>query len=150
MESVEEFLSLSSELTGFESIELRGAAVGEEYLRWLIASFPAVLGDLLEVWRRILADYPPSEREVHLRRDVMADPRLGPFARSLVVLWYTATWNALPEEWSAAYGGGASDASHVFGGAYAEGLAWKAARAHPVGAKPTGFGSWALAPGEGR
>jgi hypothetical protein len=141
----EEFLSLSSELTGFERIELLGTGVSDTYGSWLQESFPAPLGQLLETWRGILANDPPGGREEALRREVLADPLLGPFARAILVLWYTATWYALPADWPGTRDG-TPVPNQVIPGAYPEGLEWKVAGAHPTGSKPTGFGSWGLPP----
>jgi hypothetical protein len=67
----------------------------------------------------------------------------------VILLWYTANWNPLDESWSETYGGHAADQAQAFGYAYPEGLMWKAAGTHAMGAKPTGFGTWAFAPPEG-
>jgi len=147
-EDLDAFCSLSAALSGFDDVELRATGVGETYLAWLLRVFGDVMAELLGVWRTIEADDPPDRREAALREKVLADPTLGPLARAVLVLWYTATWRPLSADWSAAHGkhpGG--DEGFVFGTAYPEGLMWRAAvGAHPAAAKPTGFGSWALAP----
>jgi hypothetical protein len=139
-----DFVGLSVELTGFDEAELLGTGSTDIYYGYLAGTFPDVLAELLAAWRRI-AILPPDEREAAVRREILADPKLGPFARAVLVLWYTATWNALPAEWSQAYGYH-GDANQTFGPAYPEGLVWKAAHLHPGGAKPTGFGTWAFEP----
>jgi hypothetical protein len=138
-----DFLGLSVELTGFKEVELRATGAAEIYLGFLTQAFPDVLPALLAAWRAI-AHLP--DREAAVRRKILADPKLGPFGRAVIVLWYTATWNKLPAEWSEAYGQHPEDVTQAFGRAYPEGLVWKTADIHPGGAKPTGYGTWALPP----
>jgi hypothetical protein len=61
---------------------------------------------------------------------VLADPTLGPVARDLIVLWYCGSWRG----------------EVVSPEAYVAGLQWVAAGAHPIGARPQGFGAWSLSP----
>jgi hypothetical protein len=141
------FIALSAELTGFDEVELRGTGVADRHLEWLAAGFPDVVPELLDAWRRVAGE-PAERREQAVRDAILADPKLGPFARAVTLLWYTANWNQIDESWSEAYGGHAADQNQAFGYAYPEGLMWKAAETHPMGAKPTGFGTWAFAPPE--
>jgi hypothetical protein len=140
-----DFLGLSAELTGFDEVELLGTGATEIYRGFLAGAFPDVLPELLAAWHAI-AHLP--DREAAVRREILADPKLGPFARAVIVLWYTATWNQLPAEWSQAYGQHPKDVNQTFGPAYPEGLVWKTANIHPGGAKPTGYGTWAFPPRE--
>jgi hypothetical protein len=144
-ETRESFISLSAAITGFAGLELEATGVADLYLRFLASTFPDVLDRLLATWRTIERDYPETEREAALRVLVMPDPELGPFARTLLGMWFTATWTKMPADWSQAYGDH-GDVTAVVAGAYSEGLAWRAGGLHPQGAKPTGFGSWALPP----
>lgn len=143
-EHVAGFYSLSVELTGFDEVDLRETGVGELYLDWLMRTFADVLPELLATWREVQSTCPPGERGAGLRDSILDHPVLGPFARSLLLLWYTATWSP-PWWWMAADHPGGGNLS--FGAAYPEGLMWRAAvGAHPGGAKPTGFGTWAFQP----
>jgi hypothetical protein len=140
-EHVDDFYSLSVALTGFDDVELLGTGVGNLYLKWLMRVFPDVMPELLTAWRNIERDVPPAERPVALRQTILGDAVLGPFARSVTVLWYTATWR--PPDGSER----PENVDRSFGVAYPEGLMWRAAiGAHPGGAKPTGFGTWAFRP----
>lgn len=139
------FRSLSAVLTGFSELELEATGVGELYLGFLLATFPDVLDELLLAWATIEREYPPAGREAGVRAMLLADPKLGPFARSLLGMWYTATWTAMQPDWSAAYGDH-HDVTAVIKGAYPGGLVWRAGGLHPQGANPTGFGTWALPP----
>jgi hypothetical protein len=102
-----------------------------------------VLEELLAKWPTVAR---ARDRDAALRREILADPKLGPFARAILALWYTATWNQLPASWSKAYGRHAEDVNQGFASSYPEGLMWGAGGLHPQGAKPTGFGSWARPP----
>ncbi|MGD1058217.1 MAG: hypothetical protein ABR992_12490 [Solirubrobacteraceae bacterium] len=141
------FVRLSVELTGFSEVELLGTGVAPVYLAWLDERFADVLAELLEAWRRVQSGYPPESREQGVRQQILADEKLGPFARAIILLWYTAAWYPPPGEWSAIYGGRAGDTDTVaIPGAFPESLVWRAAGAHPSAAKPTGFGTWSLPP----
>jgi hypothetical protein len=143
----DDFISLSAELTGFSEVELLGTGNGDLYLGWLARSFPDVLPELLAAWRTVVSHYPPGEREAALRGAILDDPKLGPFARAVLALWYAATWTPLGADWSKAYGEHAEDVGRAFGAAYPEGLMWRArVGAPPEATKPTGFGTWAFPP----
>jgi hypothetical protein len=145
-ERADAFLSLSVALTGFSRHELTATGSTDLYLHWLCGEFPTVFTEMLERWREIERNHPSGEpRERALHRHLLAERRLGPFARNLALLWYTATWQALPLAWAGAHHQ-PKVAARAFASAYPESLAWKAAGTHPVGANPTGFGSWALPP----
>lgn len=144
---VDDFYSLSVALTGFDDVELRGTGVGHVYMEWLLRVFPDVMAKLLAIWRDIEREVPSGERSAALERLVLADGVLGPFARSVLVLWYTATWR--PPDWAWTEADSPENVDRAFGVAYPEGLMWRAAiGAHPGGAKPTGFGTWAFRPRE--
>lgn len=146
-EHVGDFYSLSVALTGFDEVELLRTGVGHLYLTWLMRVFPDVMPELLTAWRDIERDVSPAERPVALRQTILGDAVLGPFARSVIVLWYTATWR--PPAGAPTGAENPENVNRSFGVAYPEGLMWRAAiGAHPGGAKPTGFGTWAFAPRE--
>lgn len=103
--------------------------------------FGDVTPELLTAWRTIESDHPPADRQAALKESILADAKLGPFARSVLMLWYTATWT--PPAWTSDPGKHPENVPRAFGAAYPEGLMWRAAvGAHPSGAKPTGFGTW--------
>ena len=57
------------------------------------------------------------------------------------------TWYVLPVEWREAYAAGDRDRTFVVSPeSYTEGLLWPAVGAGPSGAKPLGYGMWAMAP----
>jgi hypothetical protein len=139
------FVGLSSELTGFTPLELAGTGAIDVYRGWLRRAFPGELDELLGRWPAVLKS---RDRAAGLQREILDDAKLGPFARGILGLWYTATWNQLPESWAKAYGRRPEDVNRAFAASYAGGLAWSAGGLHPQGAKPTGFGIWALPPHE--
>lgn len=141
----EAFLALSAELTGFSELELTATGVAPIYLGFLSQQFDDVTAEVIAAWEAIVREVAPVGRADALRARVLSDAKLGPFARNVLALWYTATWTKMPAEWSGQYGDH-HDTTEVFGAAYPEGLEWRAGGLHPQGAKPTGYGSWALRP----
>ena len=107
------FLELSARLTGWSLFDLRATGMLDDYVAAVDARLPQGLLDEL-----LAADGGEDA--------VMDDTRLGPLARSLVLLWYTGSWTApagmppppsrLPVVISAS--------------AYRAGLMWRAAGAH--------------------
>lgn len=141
------FYRLSSELTGFDEVQLRGTGCGETYLQTLQAILPPGLTEaLLQAFRRVLVDY-PERIAFGLRILILGDPQLGPVARNLICLWYSGTWYMLPEAWRTSYGASPEDVDHVVSAeAYRQGLMWLTIGAHAQGAKQQGYGSWRFAP----
>jgi hypothetical protein len=140
------FLALSAALTGFGSVELEATGLVDAHLEELAAIVgDDTLGQLLGTAAEVLAA--EGDRERLLARRILAQPRLGPVARNLVVLWYLGQWDQLPQDWRDTYGASPLDTSRVVSAAaYREGLVWPAVGAHPMGAKPTGYASWASRP----
>lgn len=138
------FIGLSALLTGFKEVQLTGTEVAEDYLATLRAILPAdILADLLAAYARL----PAEGRERAAASTILGDPKLGPVAKNLILLWYTGVWNQLPDIWRRANGASEKDVTHlVSGAAYRSGLQWVAAGAHPPGAAHQGFGSWSLEP----
>jgi hypothetical protein len=132
-------------LTGFGRVELLGTGLAQDYLTAADGALPdGVLDELLDAFGRL----PPGpDREDAVRSQILADPKLGPVARNLILMWYSGTWPALPDAWREAYGASPLDKNHVVSAeAYQAGLQWIAAGAHPAGARQQGFGAWAAAP----
>ena len=144
-ERLESFVALSSLLTGFDEVRLWGSGVAEEHLNVLDDVVAAdVVSGLIAAFERLPTD---SGRENAAAATILGDPRLGPVARNLIVLWYSGVWTQLPAAWREAYGASPLDTTRVTSGAaYRAGLQWPVAGAHPPGASHQGFGSWALEP----
>jgi hypothetical protein len=126
-----DFIALSVQLTGFSRVSLLGTGMADEYLQVLGSALPAgVLDDLLAAWS-------PDAGSVAA---ILRDPKLGPVARNLTILWYCGTWAPLPGAAPTAPSG------VVSAQAYQQGLQWVAAGAHPMGARQQGYGAWAEPP----
>ncbi|MGA2075110.1 MAG: hypothetical protein ABSH52_16590 [Terriglobia bacterium] len=144
-ERLDQFLGLSTALTGFDGLELRGTGVAGEYLRALDDSLPGgIVDELLAAYTKLPEG---AEREAAFSKNILDDPKLGPVVQRLTMLWYCGTWTQLPDAWRAAYGISPHDTSRVVSPeAYLAGLQWVAAGAHPPGSAQQGFGSWAVDP----
>jgi len=139
------FVALSAFLTGFDEIQLLGSGLAEEHFAVLTDVLPAdIVQDLLAAF-----DALPSgdDRQAAASTTLIADPRLGPVARNIIVLWYSGTWTQMPSAWRDAYGASPLDTTRTTSGAaYRAGLQWLVAGAHAPGAAHQGFGAWALQP----
>src|SRR3954454_3838700 len=146
----DDFLALSSALTGFSVFRLKGTGQAPQYLSTAIEIIgePTVRA-LLSTFRFVAGDAGDDQEALErgIRRDILSDGRLGPVARNLIKLWYVGTWYALPVEWREAFATTDRDRTFVVSpDAYTEGLLWPAVGANPSGAKPLGYGMWAMAP----
>jgi hypothetical protein len=139
-----QFLQLSAGLTGFGRVQLLGTGMADEYLRTLEELLPAgVLDELLAAYDRA----EDGGGEAAVASEILSDPKFGPIARNVILLWYCGTWTELPEAWRSAYGTSPLDTNRVVSAAaYQGGLQWVVAGAHPIGARPQGYGAWAVAP----
>jgi hypothetical protein len=141
---LEDFLALSAELTGFTTYDLAGTGQASLYLQ----TMRDIVGDdtvsaLIKAFRNIDA----NAMERGLRIDILSDERLGPIARNVIKMWYVGSWYELPGEWRERFGENDKDRTFVVSPAsYVEGLMWPAIGANPSGAKPLGYGSWAMPP----
>ncbi|MER5811007.1 hypothetical protein ABT143_22925 [Streptomyces sp. NPDC002033] len=121
---IEEFLALSSRLTGFGPGELREGAPPAELLAVLLEEVGA------GAWRRLAAE-PDAP-----------DPELRAAAETLIRLWYTGS---LPER----SGRGGPASSPVSARAHAGALVWRAVGVPAPGTSAPGFGSWSGPVGSG-
>ncbi|GAA2740200.1 hypothetical protein [Kitasatospora cinereorecta] len=142
------FTELSVALTGFDRAELAGTGLIETYYTTLLR----IIGEreaghlFLAAAEALAADRRNHDGEA-LRRQVVENPRYAPVIVSLIKLWYLGSWYPLSGGYRDINGSTAEDVEHVVSPqAYREGLVWIAAGAHPMGAKPPGFGSWAEPP----
>ncbi|MBX9456565.1 MAG: hypothetical protein KL863_11400 [Rhizobium sp.] len=142
---LEPFLALSAILTGFREVQLSGTEVAQQHLDVLREALPAaIVDDLFTAFKRLPAG---DGREKAVAATILGDPKLGPVAKNIILLWYTGMWNQMPEIWRRAHGASVRDVTHLpSGAAYRAGLQWAVAGAHPPGASHQGFASWALEP----
>jgi hypothetical protein len=139
------FVELSSALSGFSQVILRGTGMTQTYLRKVESIVPeSLLNRLFDTFA--------NSAEDSGRRDLSAilnDPDLGPVVRAIAVLWYCGSWTELPEAWRARNGEVPEDTTGVVSGAaYQAGLQWTVVGGHPAGARQQGFGAWSTAPAE--
>jgi hypothetical protein len=144
------FLDLSVRLTAFAVFDLHGTGQVEPYLATVeAATGEDALDELLAAYERLLGESRQDGSAVDglLRREILADAKLGPIARNIIKLWYIGTWYELPSAWRESFGTREQDFTHVVSpAAYTEGLLWPAIGANPNGAKAPGYGSWAQPP----
>jgi len=142
----DQFLEMSALLTGFDRAQLLGTGLTGSYLRALDAVLPeGVPDELLDAFGRLPGG---ADGEAAVGSAILDDPKLGPVAQNVILMWYCGTWTALPDAWRSAYGTSPLDTDHVLSAAaYQAGLQWVAAGAHPAGARQQGYGAWAVAPG---
>lgn len=146
----ERFLTLSALLTGFESVELLGSGVAQEYYKQVSSIIGNnIFQQLLVTSSLIIERYGNNEDalETAIRREILANVKLGPVAKNIIQLWYLGSWMQMPQSWRIRYGNNPGDITKVVSSqAYQEGLVWSVIDAHPPGAKQPGFGSWAHLP----
>jgi len=140
------FLSLSTELTGFELIRLLGTGMQLTYFDIVCDRTGKDNSDLLwKEWKMVQSKADDIEEAIRVR--ILSHPQLGPMARNIITLWYLGQWNQMPATWRSNYGSQPSDVTQIISGeSYKEGLVWMAIDAHPMGAKQPGFDSWSAPP----
>lgn len=156
MDTLQRFTALSEALTGFNAAELHSTGMVKTYYDTLTGILGgATVGELLSAWRGVVAVAEGDQDRLvaALESSILGDPKLGPVASNLVVLWYLGQWTEMPATWRARYGASAYDQTQVVSAeAYRQGLVWSAIHAHPMSAKQQGYASWSLPPngGQGR
>jgi hypothetical protein len=149
-DSLEQFLSLSVGLTGFDRAALLGTGLLQEYYQQIVSvTGEAISQQLWEVARQLSARTSDNgaDLDVAIRCELMASPKFGPIARNIVQLWYWGAWIELPQAWRNQYRTSSQDVTHfTSAAAYQQGLIWKAMGTHPQGAQQPGYGSWSLKP----
>jgi hypothetical protein len=142
------FLNMSVVLTGFKKYRLLGTGQAELYFE-KIEKIVGVktMSDLLTTFNKVAACNDEVKMNDGLRAEILSDPKFGPIARNIILVWYVGTWYQLPNDWCEAYGQSPLDETFVMSPlAYTEGLLWPAVGAHPPGAKAPGWDSWGNEP----
>ena len=146
---MDDFLTLSAELTGFTDFDLLGTGQAESYLATVTEVVGAeILTGLLSAYRNDVTETGDERlRAEQLDRAVLSDGRFGPVARNILKLWYAGIWFELPDDWVAMYTPGHPNLKFTPSAqAYAESLLWVTIGANPPGARAPGYGSWAEPP----
>jgi Membrane bound FAD containing D-sorbitol dehydrogenase len=121
------FFSLSKYLTGESGLD---RALAEAHLKRLRSvSNLATLAKLLAQWQAAQKNPAQTERMI---KKILADPILGPLAKTLIMLWYTGGIK------------NPDDGTWVIETAadYFNALSWKVAGSHPPGLSNQFFGHW--------
>jgi hypothetical protein len=143
------FLDLSAALTGFHRTVLEGTGVVDAHCTLVREIVGAdFFGSVMNAASAALGRRTVAARDRAIRTELVEHQAFGPLVSSLIALWYLGQWTALPDDWFAQQNlaPSPSNTTHVPPGAYVEALAYRAAGAHPPGARPPGHGSWSIPP----
>ena len=148
--SIEDFINLSTVVTGFSRFELYGTGQVSAYYEAIAKVVgQEILSELLETFSNLYERSPEdaSALDREMRTKIFGSEKLGPIARNIIKLWYVATWYQLPQAWRDRFGIKPNDVTFVVSPqAYPEGLLWSAIGVNPPAAKPPGYGSWSNPP----
>ncbi len=146
------FLDFSAEVTGFSRFDLEGTGQADLYFDTVLNMIgEKILTELLETFQK----FDKSAKKKHnptiltegLRSEILTSATLGPVARNIIKLWYTATWEKLPKSLESWYGIDQTNSPFIPSPqSYPEGLVWKAIGVNPPGAKAPGYGTWSEPP----
>jgi hypothetical protein len=133
--ALQQFIDLSSLLTGFDRFELLGTGQAAFYYEWVqthaAESFPTLLATYGQL---------PTETAQHssfVATHLLGSEKLSTLVRSIIKLWYLGQWYS-PDN--------LKDTQIPSANSYQQGLVWNAIHAHPQGAKQQGFGAWSEPP----
>ncbi len=136
---VADFVDRCVPLAGFPAFDLYATGMAERYLETARQQVgPAAFAEFWAAWSAALDERggPQDLSPVHLE-----------VARALAYLWLTGSWPRLAPAAHAALRRQMANAEFVVAPeAYVEGLVWRTFHGHPAGAKPPGFGTWAVRP----
>jgi hypothetical protein len=145
------FLQFSSLITGFSPFKLEGTGLIDIYQDLIEKALGEKQRDFYAMIRDVLSVPTIDEREDKVAREVVDSVVYWPVVKALISLWYLGYWQ-LGDDWYAAAGVpalapvGSGGSGVPCAAAYTEQLSYRAAGAHPPGAKPTGFGGWSIRP----
>jgi hypothetical protein len=136
----DQFLDLSSYLTGFSKTDLLGTGMLDVYFDTVNANAGKAAAQTF--WQEVGAILDESkgkeEKALALIRERLMGKSSGiTLPQKIILLWYTGCWT-----------GDDMSSGIVSSEAYRQSLLWPAITAHVPGAKQPGFGSWSLSPDE--
>ncbi len=133
------FVTLSVPLTGFAEFDLHATGMAQLYLY----TAQRQVGET-----RFDAFLDTVEKESNPWVDPLALTSTDrEIARAVTYLWYTGAWPRLAVAAHADLRREVPNAEFVVApSAYTEGLVWRTFNGHPMGAKPPGYGTWAIEP----
>ncbi|MCB0666228.1 MAG: hypothetical protein KDC80_10415 [Saprospiraceae bacterium] len=145
----EQFLALSSAITGYNRLDLLGTGVAWDYF----STINEIVGEVicLDLWleiQKILSEnLEETKIDLAIRLELLSSEKFGPVVRNLIKLWYLGQWDELPSGWRQHFGQSTRDINFIISASsYKSGLIWDAIGAHPMGARQTGFGTWSHPP----
>lgn len=146
------FLDFSAEVTGFSRFDLEGTGQADLYFDTVFNMIgEQIFKELLETFdeldKRSKKKHNPTILSEGLREEILSSATLGPVSRNIIKLWYTATWDKLPQSLESWYGIDQKNSPFIPSPqSYPEGLVWKAVGVNPPGAKGPGYGTWSEPP----
>lgn len=146
------FLDFSAEVTGFSRFDLEGTGQADLYFDTVLNMIgEQIFKELLETFHKLnksaKKQHNPTVLSEGLREEILSSATLGPVARNIIKLWYTATWDKLPKSLESWYGIDQKNSPFIPSPqSYPEGLVWKAIGVNPPGAKAPGYGTWSEPP----
>lgn len=133
--ALQQFIDLSSLLTGFDRFELLGTGQAAFYYQWVQTHAAENLPILLSTYGEIPAE--TAQHASFVDTYLLGSEKLSTLVRSIIKLWYLGQWFS-PDN--------PNDTQIPSANSYQQGLVWNAIHAHPQGAKQQGFGAWAEPP----
>lgn len=128
-DAINQFLRISTYLTGFSEMELLGTGMLDTYYNVVVnQSAPAFTAAFLATAEQLMHDYRSDLPRLNaaIAAQLLPDSLFGGLAKNIITMWYMGSWA----------GGIISPQTYV------QGLIWGVAGAHPPGAKQPGYGSW--------
>ncbi|MFG2288995.1 hypothetical protein ACGFOU_23375 [Streptomyces sp. NPDC048595] len=134
-----DFVTYCVPLTGFAAFDLYATGMARLYLDTARGQVGAAqFAAFWTKWKEAVAQGKGPQALDLPHREV---------ARALIYLWYTGAWPRLaPAAHATLRREVANTESVASPSAYVEGLVWRTFHGHPAGAKPPGFGTWAVKP----
>ncbi len=144
-DALDQFVSLSSALTGVSTEQLKPQldpiGIADQYLAQVD---PATLTNLLTTFEQQSTEPGNAEQAAAF---ILADPTLGPVARSIIKVWLLGTWYAPTDPTDPTDPSKSGPPLRVVSSqAYKESLVWKVMQSHPMGYSMFSFGYWAEPP----
>ncbi|WP_337264705.1 MULTISPECIES: hypothetical protein [unclassified Serratia (in: enterobacteria)] len=133
--ALQQFVEISSVLTGFDRFELLGTGQAAFYFDWVQTHATENLLLLLSTCSKMPAEN--EQRQAFITTHLLASEKMSLLVRSIIKLWYLGQWFPSDDP---------NDTVIPSANSYQQGLVWNAIHAHPQGAKQQGFGAWSEPP----
>lgn len=133
--ALQQFIDLSTLLTGFDRFELLGTGQAAFYYEWVQTHAAERLPTLLSTYSELPAE--TAQHQSFIETHLIGSEKLSTLVRSIIKLWYLGQWYS-PED--------PSQTQIPSANSYQQGLVWDAIHAHPQAAKQQGFGAWSEPP----